>query len=703
VGFAATAAIMVVLVAGVVTSTWQAVRATRAGQSAVTSRTLAEQAQAKEQLQRELAEVRLYAADMYAAQHAFENGNLGRTRGLLKAHWPRPGETDLRGFEWRYLWHLCRGDNFHTLAGHSKVVRCVAFSPDGKTLVSGSEDASVKLWDVANRRLMVTLPTDSGPVAWLAFSNDGETLATVGDDGIKLWNIKTHQLIFTLQEKRAARLAFSPVGTVLAISYGHPVYSDQDGGPVKLWDYVTHQAVKAFPPGSRLAFSPDGKILAAGCNHYTLKLWNVETGQEIRQLDNSGNVVCLSFSPDGQTLAAGNWAGEVQRWKVVTGERLLPLLGHTAEVWSLAFSPDGKMLATGGADQTVRFWKVTTGKEESKLIGHDSEARAVAFAPDGQTLATGGNDAMVMLWSTAPKRAETLLSDVNQPPSFSPDNKLLATSKRGGAVTVWDVNSRQPVWVLNSERVGQFANESRTLVTVSTNFVLRFWDVAMQTLERAVTLPGITDSTELRFTLCSNRLAVAHPDGAVTVYETTSGSVVGKYRKYQAQPGYPTKPAFSPDGQLLVVCVEDHPIELWDVTTQKEQPATFSLQETAMGVAFSPDGLIMASASYDGTVAFLALSTGKAEAPLTGIKEGCSGVAYAPDGRTLAVACEDGTVRLWNLATRREVALLKHGKTPLRYVAFSSDNQTLVSVAENGTMRFWDAPNPDLPSPRKGE
>jgi WD40 repeat protein len=358
------------------------------------------------------------------------------------------------------------------------------------------------------------------------------------------------------------------------------------------------------------------------------------------------------------------------------------------------------MLATGGADQTVRFWNVTTGKEESKLIGHGGEVRALAFAPDGQTLATGGNDAKVMLWRTAPKRAETLLTNVNHPPSFSPDNKLLATSKRGGTVTVWDVTSRQPVWVLNGERFGQFANEGRTLLTVSTNFDLRFWNVATQTLERAVTLSGITDSAERRFALRGNRLAVINPDGTVPVYETKSGSVVGTFK---AQPGYLPKLAFSPDARLLVVCVEDHPLKVWDATTHQEQPASFSLQDSAMGVAFSPDGLIMASASYGGTVGFLRLSTGQAESPLTDIKEGCAGVAYAPDGRTLAVACEDGTVRLWNLATRREVAVLKHGETPLRYVVFSSNGQTLVSVCENGTMRFWDAPSADGPSPRKGE
>jgi len=378
---------------------------------------------------RKLAEVRLYAADMYAAQQVFELGNLGRARDLLKEHWAKRGEPDLRGFEWRYLWNLCQGDNFQTFSGHSNVVQCVAFSPDGKTLASASADSSVKLWDVANRRLMATLRAYTNTADWLAFSNDGATLATAGDDGlIKLWNFKTHQLIFTLKEEKAARIAFSPAGTLLAIGYGHPVYGDVIGGPIKLWDYVAHQVVRTFPePGSRLAFSPNGKILAARSSNDVVKLWSVKTGEEMRKLDSAGDVVCLAFSPNGQTVVAGNWAGEVQLWKVATGERGLALQGHTGIVWSLAFSPDGKILATGGSDHTLRLWNVATGKEVSRLIGHGSEVWTVAFAPDGQTLATGGKDEMVMLWSTPPKRAEVMFTNVNLSPSFSPYNKLLAT------------------------------------------------------------------------------------------------------------------------------------------------------------------------------------------------------------------------------------------------------------------------------------
>jgi WD40 repeat protein len=259
--------------------------------------------------------------------------------------------------------------------------------------------------------------------------------------------------------------------------------------------------------------------------------------------------------------------------------------------------------------------------------------------------------------------------------------------------------------VLNSEQGAQFPSEGRTLTTLSTNRILRFWDVATQTLQREVPLPGITDSTQqFLFALRGNRLAAVADDAMLTLRDTTMGSVIGKFKPHPGGIAWPYSEGvkFSPDARLLATAGADV-VKLWDVATQAEVGDMSGHKKSAQGLAFSPDGSLLAAASFDGHVRFLRIATGKEESPITGINEGCSGVAFAPDGRTLAVACEDGTVRLWNVATKREVAVLKHGRPELRHVVFSPDGRTLVSVGENGTLRFWDAPSPDAPSQRKEE
>src|SRR5207249_5432079 len=262
-----------------------------------------------------------------------------------------------------------------------------------------------------------------------------------------------------------------------------------------------------------------------------------------------------------------------------------------------------------------------------------------------------------------------------------------------------------PIWALHSETFPHFPNEGGTLQTLSTNRTLRFWDVALQTLQRTVPLPCITDSTQrFHFALRGNRLAAADDDGIITLHDTKMGGVIGKFK---AHAGGIQALTFSPDARLLATAGADNTIKLWDMATQKELAGVSSHKESApqgslqsaRGLAFSPDGSLLASASFAEMVGILRVATGQAEAPLTGIKQGCAGVAFAPDGRTLAVACEDGNVRLWNLATRREVLVLRHGKVSLLFVEFSPDGRTLVSVCEKGTMHFWDAPSPTITPP----
>jgi WD40 repeat protein len=289
------------------------------------------------------------------------------------------------------------------LTGHTGAVFSVAFSPDGKTLASGTDDHTIRLWDVATGRPTgQPLTGHTGTVLSVAFSPDGRILASGSvDDTIRLWDMFTGRPIgepLTGHTRSVTSVAFSPDGRILA--------SGSHDGTIRLWDVAYGRAIGTLTGHTgyveSVAFSPDGKILASGSDDHTVRLWDVATGRPIRQ-PLTGQVDSVAFSPDGKTLASGSNDATIRLWDVATGRPIgKPLTGHTGYVGSVAFRPDGRTLASGGYDGTVRLWDVATGRPiGSPLTGHTSAVGSVAFSPDGKTLASGSDDHTIRLWDVA--------------------------------------------------------------------------------------------------------------------------------------------------------------------------------------------------------------------------------------------------------------------------------------------------------------
>ncbi len=287
--------------------------------------------------------------------------------------------------------------------GRTNEIWGLAFSPDGRTLVSASDDHTLKLWDVASGVEQRTLKGHGSLVAAVAYSPDGELLASASyDKTIRLWKASSGAPVATLSGHTALvrTLAFSPDGKTLA-SAGE----DRD---IRIWDLATgHELGAPLSGHTRIVFSvvfaPDGKTIYSGAEDETIRIWEPKDGRLRATWRAKEPVYSLAFSPDGQTLAAGYRRGTISLWNVARQQASLLLQGsHVGDVLGLAFSPDGLTLASAGRDHSVRLWDPVTGQEVLTLKGHAAAVNGIAFSPDGTILATGSHDGAIKLWRASP-------------------------------------------------------------------------------------------------------------------------------------------------------------------------------------------------------------------------------------------------------------------------------------------------------------
>jgi len=345
----------------------------------------------------------------------------GHTSGVLSVSFSPDGQRLVSsGFDGTVkVWDAATGRELYSRRIHSNYARSVAFSPDGQRLAFACSDKTVKVWAAATgREELLTLKGHSGPVSSVAFSPDGRWLASGasgqgevplgGPAEIKVWHAATGQESLTIKVRSGpiSGVAFSPDGQRLA-SAGHGMT-----GGVKVWDVSTGEELLTVKTAlvQSVAFSPDGQRLASASLDHTVKVWDAATGQQLLTLKGHTNwVKSVAFSPDGQRLASASDDQTVKVWDATRGIELLTLKGHTSTVSSVAFSPDGKRLASASHDNTVKVWDAATNQESLTMKGFTPNVTSVAFSPDSQRLASASqalffNPAGVKVWDAATGR-----------------------------------------------------------------------------------------------------------------------------------------------------------------------------------------------------------------------------------------------------------------------------------------------------------
>ena len=585
------------------------------------------------------------------------------------------------------------------LTGPTGLFGPVAFSPDGNTLATGGgRDGSIWLWNVTNpahpTRIGQPLTGHIVAVRTVAFSPDGHTLASGSLDGsIWLWNVTNP---------------------------AHPTRIGQPlSGPVGL---------------NSVAFSPDGHTLAGdNFSGGTIWLWNVTDPAHPSQIGKplpgpGGYLGSMAFSPDGHTLASSSsgGGGSIWLWNVTDPAHPTrigrPLTGPGGAVESVAFSPDGHTLAAGGSDGSIWLWNVTDPAHTSQigrpLTGPGGAVESVAFSPDGHTLAAGGSDGTIWLWNvTNPAHTSQIGRPLTGPGGavaslvFSPDGHTLAAGSSDGTIRLWNL----PSTILTGPTDGidsvAFSRDGHILAGDGGDGSIWLWNVTNPAHPSQIGKPLTVSAGRvgsMAFSPDGHTLAGGSlDDGRIWLWNVTDPahpSQIGQPLTVSADIIYSV--AFSPDGHTLAGD-GGGTIWLWNVTdpahpSRVGKPLTGG--STVDSVAFSPDGRTLAG-DGGGTI-WLWNVTDPAHPsqigrPLTGPAGTIDSVAFSPDGHTLASG-GDGSIWLWNItdpAHPSQIGKPSTGSTsPVESVAFSPDGHTLATGSDDGTIWLWNVTDPAHPS-----
>jgi sugar lactone lactonase YvrE len=410
-------------------------------------------------------------------------------RRLKRAGW-RPPEADRDSFDdlvaLARKWNVKGMDRliYHraTLEGHSHEVRCLAVSPSGRLLASGSADRTARLWSLPDGTAVKTLKGHTGWVNCLAISPDGRLLASAGRDGrVCLWHL--------------------PDGAALARLKGH--------------------TLTVFC----LAVSPDGRLLASGSSDGTVCLWSLPEGELLHTLKgHNAGITCLAISPDSQLLATGSGDSTVRLWSLWDGHPLRTLEGHRGEeedgVLCLAISPDGRLLASGGTDHRILLWSLPDGRLRKVLKTEGGHVTTLAITPDGTRLVSGSDDHLVRLWRLPGGRALKTLGGQTGTINclaLSSAGRLLACSSGGGlgidhTVRLWSLPGGKVLRTLvgHTRYVNCLAlsPDGRLLASGSGDGTIRLWSAELERLgQLPVAQAGLQDLEWVQATLRDERLA----------------------------------------------------------------------------------------------------------------------------------------------------------------------------------------------------
>ena len=593
--------------------------------------------------------------------------------------------------------HLVR-----TLPPHEGGAPDVTFSPDGSRLASLGAFDDFAIWETATGLPLFQL--QDGGIEFgnsLAFSPDGDQLATAGVTRVIFWDVETGDKLFTLAGESVGttvgynlgvgQISFSPDGRRLAAA--------NIDGVSKVWDLAAREELLILPPDGQpakaIAYSPDGRFLATGGDEGVVTLWDANEGTQILTTTLGGIIHSVTFSPDGSSVAAASEDGRAKIWDMTTGDEVANL-SRTSGMYDVAFMADGR-LAMAGQDGVTRVWDPVTGQQALALTASASTVIGVAGNPDGSLIATSSYDGSVRLWDAAPGH-ELLTIHAHDGIVWNvvafPDGRQFASAGVDGTVKIWEAGTGHLLRTLTGgdEAVPGFTGlaispDGTKLAGGGMDGTVTIWDSGSGNI--AMTLPGHMNMvTGLAFSEDGTRLATASWDSTAKVWDLASGQEIATFSGHPA-PTLVTNVAFSGDGRTAFTGGDDDFVRQWDAETGEEIRTFSGDGKDIYGIAVSPDGRMLAMGDQDGTITLWDIASSSKLHTLAGHAGLAVRLAFNQDGSRLASASFDRLAKVWDVASGEELFSLYGNQSNVFGVSFTPDGKQLVTAGADGTVRTY--------------
>jgi WD40 repeat protein len=619
---------------------------------------------------------------------------------------------------------------------HQRVVNSGVFSPDGSRILTASADGILALWTPGDTVHPLVVATDIGDVGGAIFTTDGSRIAAFGSTGAMVWNFVggvpsgalklasggTNGLAFTPDgqslvtagDDRMARVwdasngqqraVLRTSGRVLDVAVsadGQRVATAASDGQVRVWSWWSNAPPLELHPAqgvNRVTFTPDGSRLLTAGRDGTAGLWDVQTGMALATWSHERAVTSGAFNRDGTRAVTASEDGTAHIWDVATGALLRTLLGHAGIVVSATFDGDGGRVVTASTDGSARIWDVRSGLDLAVLSGHAGGLTGAVFSPDGLQVVTSSWDSTARVWDASVGKQPPVVrapSGGLTDAAFSPDGHWLLTVGTDPVARVWDAytGALQMELATGALTAGRFSPDGNRIGVGGSDGRASLWDwrAGQKLAELLPDSSSLGALNAVAFSPDGERLAVAGTaGGGVWTWASGGAMILGSgcpdptCRHTDAV----TSVAFSTDGARLVTSSNDTTARIW--RADDGVPLGGPLKHANQlhdAIFWGPDHVITASA--DRTAHVWNLTTRREEAGFFGHAGIVDSVELSTDGRWLVTASDDSTARVWDLATRETIAILSGHVGPLASASFSADAMPrVVTTGDDGAARI---------------